>query len=433
MDTKKGQLITLVVFGVFIFIGLAAIVTQRGRSNGEQPLVPVTVWGTFDAGTLRSLIAESGMDPKLVIYTEFREEEFDQEFIEALARGEGPDALLLPHQRLLRHKDKLVPVPYDAFPERQYKNTFVEGSELYLSPAGIWAIPFSVDPIVMYWNRDIFTKVGRINPPEYWDEFPELVEDITLKENTFTITRASAALGEYRNITHAKELLSLLFIKSGNPLLSIDQEGNYGSLLLRNLGYQEKPALSALRFYTQFANPSRSTYTWNRSLPESREAFLSGDLALYFGYASEIEGLERANPNLNFEMAPIPQVREADFSKTYGEFLGFSFLKRSQNIAQAYLTFVELSAVSAANLYDASNVVPVRKSELAVNQVTAEKDIAYESAIITRAWLDPEPEETDDIFQDMVENILANRSTLVSALEGAQGRLSIVLEEINSQ
>ena len=45
-------------------------------------------------------------------------------------------------------------------------------------------------------------------------------------------------------------------------------------------------AESAIRFYTEFANPSRQTYSWNRSLPEAQRAFIGNQVAMYFGFAS---------------------------------------------------------------------------------------------------------------------------------------------------
>jgi hypothetical protein len=41
-------------------------------------------------------------------------------------------------------------------------------------------------------------------------------------------------------------------------------------------------------------------------LPKSREYFLSGRLATYFGFASEAPKIRLINPNLNFDVAEMP-------------------------------------------------------------------------------------------------------------------------------
>ena len=55
--------------------------------------------------------------------------------------------------------------------ERDFKNTYIEEGELYLAANGILGLPITVDPMVMYWNRDIFSSAAIAAPPSYWDEF----------------------------------------------------------------------------------------------------------------------------------------------------------------------------------------------------------------------------------------------------------------------
>ena len=50
---------------------------------------------------------------------------------------------------------------------------------------------------------------------------------------------------------------------------------------------------SVLTYYTDFANPLKSVYSWNRSFSSSRDAFLAQNLAVYFGPGSEIEYITR--------------------------------------------------------------------------------------------------------------------------------------------
>jgi hypothetical protein len=45
-------------------------------------------------------------------------------------------------------------------------------------------------------------------------------------------------------------------------------------------------------------------------LPKSRNYFLSGRLATYFGFSSEARNIRFKNPNLNFYVAEIPAVEK---------------------------------------------------------------------------------------------------------------------------
>ncbi len=43
-------------------------------------------------------------------------------------------------------------------------------------------------------------------------------------------------------------------------------------------------------------------------MSDSKNMFLAGDLALYFGFASELDDLKNKNPNLNFDVTLFPQT-----------------------------------------------------------------------------------------------------------------------------
>ena len=43
---------------------------------------------------------------------------FDQEFVEALAVGQGPDLFFLTQDGILKHKDKIYPIPFSVYSEK---------------------------------------------------------------------------------------------------------------------------------------------------------------------------------------------------------------------------------------------------------------------------------------------------------------------------
>ena len=57
---------------------------------------------------------------------------------------------------------------------------------------------------------------------------------------------------------------------------------------------------SVLKFYTDFADPLKDVYSWNKSFSNSRDAFSAENLVFYLGYASELQSLINKNPNQNF-------------------------------------------------------------------------------------------------------------------------------------
>ena len=182
------RIIMTVFFGVFIVIGVIVFSMSRSGGGGSSSQEQITVWGTIPSSIFEKYMeaVNSNRASKLsVIYVDKDGNSFGQEFIEALANNAGPDVILLPQDLILRYKDKVYPIPYSSLSERVFKDTFIEEAELYLSSNGIIALPLSIDPLVMYWNRDIFTDALLAQAPSYWDEFFSLVSKITKIRQSF--------------------------------------------------------------------------------------------------------------------------------------------------------------------------------------------------------------------------------------------------------
>ena len=61
------------------------------------------------------------------------------------------------HEKLVEHRSRLQSIPYESFPERDFRNRYIDGASIFAMRDGVYAFPLMVDPLVMYWNRDIFS------------------------------------------------------------------------------------------------------------------------------------------------------------------------------------------------------------------------------------------------------------------------------------
>jgi ABC-type glycerol-3-phosphate transport system substrate-binding protein len=293
---------------------------------------------------------------------------------------------------------------------------------------GILALPIAVDPLVMYWNRTLFNSVRIPQPPKYWDELIGMREKLTRVDDSLNITQSVIALGEYTNVDHAKEIITTLIFQAGNPITLRDASGQIGSILENDLGLSEAPADTALRFYTEFADPAKPLYSWNRSLPSSRNLFLQGDLALYLGFGSELLGLQEENPNLNFDLAPVPQVRDSTLQTTFGTIYGIALVKQTQNLAPAFEALTTLASNEAAPLWtEQLSLSPARRDLLSIAPTDPYKAILYNESLISAAFLDPDPEATDALFKDLVNTITSGRLPVSGAVSDASDRLEYLL------
>lgn len=432
---KTFQAILLAIFGFFIVMGVAAIATfgKFGGSGSETVPAAGTIWGTLDTASIGNILTlynqENDNALSAVTYRQIPEASFDTELIEALAAQRGPDAIILPHDYIMRYEDKIYPIPFTSVNERTFRDTFAEGTEIYLNDKGILAMPILVDPLVMYWNRSLFNTGGFSRPPSAWDELVSLSATLSKTDASFSVLQSTIALGGYANITNAKEIIATLVMQAGNPVTTRVAGRGIDSILSERLGFAEAPADSAVRFYTEFANPVKPVYSWNRALPSSRDMFLRGDLALYLGFASELFEIQEKNPNLNFDVARVPQVPDGPTKSTFGRFYGIALMKQSDNVAGAFQAAFMLSEAQAGQLWaDTFALAPVRRDLLATKPTDAFQSIFYSEALIAHGFLDPSPIETDDIFETMVSDIAAGRRGVGQAVGEADTRLQNLID-----
>lgn len=429
---SKFQIILTSIFVIFIIAGVVAFATFKS-DNTSTSLPLITVWGTFPEDTFNSLVANINIDraSQLSIdYIEIPSSDFRRQYIEELARGKGPDAILISQDELLGFSDKIIEIPNTVLTQRDFQNTYIPQADLYITSTGARAIPFIVDPMVMYWNRTILTNAGIAKYPAYWDDFSNLITRINQKDQNSNIRRSAIAMGEFRNVNHARELLSTLFLQKGNPVTYNDGEGVASAIGDSQFSGTET-SLPALAFYIQFSNPLGQYYSWNRSLPSSKNSFLSGSLATYFGFASEIGELREKNPNIDYDVAPMPQWKgkNGENRVTYGKMYGLSISRSTKDQNSVYQIIKILTSTEASSLLSKATYLPsVRRDAVASGSTDPYMSIFLDSALISKGWLDNSAQKSNTIFTELVEGVTSGKLSLYDALSQASDELNLSLK-----
>lgn len=425
------QVVIMVIFGVFAIIGVWVFASKRA---GNSDVAQVRVWGTEDRAVMSRIIGDIVVEGSLdaqIKYEQKNPDSFNSELVEAIAEGVGPDVIILAHEDILRHKEKILMFPFQSLSERVFSDAFIDGAGIFRTPDGYIGLPFSIDPIVMYWNKSLFINEGIIRPPSYWDEFSGLAGKLTKKDSLQNVLQSFVSFGEYRNVNNAKSLISLLMLQAGTPIVRWNYDGTVGNYIEVRGENRLYPAEVALRFYTEFADPTKPTYSWNRSLPMSQKAFISGDLALYFGFASEVATIQNLNPNLNFDVAVVPQIRDSVEKATYGRFKAVSVLRSSRNPNTAYNVAGALSSATAmASMLETTTLPPVGRQFLGEKPLDPYKVVFYDSALIAKSWLEPDSQRISELFSDMIENITSGRMRVSESISHASGILDSLLKSI---
>ena len=429
MKLRPFELVLVVVFGVLMFVALILLrAYEPAPDENVTEVGVVAIWGDVPAEVFDSVLREvRTADPGFnsVTYKYFPPENFDTAFVNALADQTPPDLLFMSQERLVKHRVRLQPLSYETFPLRDFRTTYIDGAEVFALADGLYGMPVAVDPLVLFWNRDIFARGGLIVAPKTWEEVvANTVPTLTVRDFSRNIQTAGIAMGEYRNIKNAFPIISLLAIQGGSALVT-EARGTYQVSLNQLPGEvtAAQPFTNAAAFFTNFSNTGNTLYSWNRALRLDRDMFLSEDLAMYFGFASEGRDLAAKNPNLSFDIAEVPQGETASVRRTYGKFYAFTIPKASINKNGAYAVMLRLAAPETAKqLSDGYNFAPANRSLLIAGSNDVYGRIAYTSAPYARGWLNPDATVFGDIMTQMLDDINANRRDISSAANDAVNR-----------
>jgi len=429
-QTNTFRTILLIIFGFGIIAGIAAFSFSEGGKNKEMNYGSVEIWGTLPQIVVNEVLKDIG-DNIQIVYKQKQETSLRQELVETLASGYGPDIIILPYGQFIDYKQHLYPIPYENFSARKFHDSYVSQAELYLAPDGVFALPLLIDPMIMYWNRAIFSSHAISRVPSVWEDFYVLAPTMTIRDD-LSISRSTIPFGQYANVSHAKDIISMLMMQAGAPIIILNQKGEMEVSI--NKEVDTNPISSALKFFMSFSNSSSPTYSWNRSLPQSKQFFISGQSAVYFGYASEYSEIKKTNPHLDFDIAMVPQQRGAQKKLTFGKINGLALLRNSRNKQGAfYAMYLITSGNIAKQLSQRLQLPPAHRDLLAQKPNDIIFPIFYDSAHISMSWPDPSSKNTDIIFKDTVESILSSRFSINEAIVVLERQLNQLIKMFGNQ
>jgi len=436
MKISLFQGILFGIFGIGALIGLFVFATYTNTNSSSTNVIgTVVIWGTLPSAGMEATLAvaaQADQTMKGVSYVQVDPAKLPTDLATAIATGNAPDLILASQEQLQALAKFITPVPFAMLSSSTFANAFVEEGGIFTVPggAGYYGIPFLVDPLVLFSNRSILSSAGIARPPATWEALTGLVPGIAVLTPSKQITRGLIALGTYSNVRNARGILSSLFLQQGIPVSAYSASGNLVADFGVGGGSDRSNGPAVVSFYTQFADPSKVSYTWNASLPDSQQAFLSGDLALYLGYASEARYLRSANPNLDFIVSPLPQPATATVKSAYGLIYAFLAPRGAKNPAGAYQAAVLLTnsaeQIAAAS---ATGLAPATLTQLATAPADPIAAVAYAEALYAEGWLSPVPASTDAVFSSMIGNVISGRSNPESALSSAQSSMSSLLQK----
>jgi multiple sugar transport system substrate-binding protein len=297
---------------------------------------------------------------------------------------------------------------------KDLKDTFVDvvSHDVVMSDGKIYGLPLYVDTLAMFYNRDLLNNAGISQPPLYWNkEFLQDIKKLVKQDPKKGILQAGVALGGSANITRFSDILATLMMQNGVTMM--DESGQVTFNLIPSFVKDGtyNPGLEAIRFYTDFANPTKESYSWNNGLPNSLEMFISGNLALMFSYSYDLATIKAQAPKLNFSVAKFPQIEgNPPTNINFANYWVETVSKKSthQNEAWDFLQFI--TKAEQAKIYLESTNRPTALRSLVDEQRQKEEIGIFADQVLTaKSWYKGKNVfAAEEAIKEMINSILEN-------------------------
>ncbi len=428
--------------------------------------VTLDVWGVVDDLDVyqAAFAAYRAEHPNVQInYKRLRVEEYESQIVNALAEDRGPDIFLIHNDWVGKYLPKIVPMPAQTkiaysivtgtiqkqqswelhtdptMPLKSFKDQFadvVQKDALRTINVGtsdkpnyqerLLAMPLFVDTMALYYNKDLLNTAGIATPPENWVDFKDQVVKLTKIGPDGKILKSGAGIGTVKNVDRGIDIATALMMQSGAPMSDASGNPTFGMIPEELSGQVDvPPAYRAIEFYTSFADPTKETYTWNDSMPNSLDAFLSNQTAFFFGYSYYYDLIRARAPKLNLGLSKLPQI-ENNPVKNVANYWMWAVSKKSKSSDQAWhlLNFLAKSD-NMKKLSVVAKRPPARKA-LLPDLLNDERLGVFASQVLTATtwYRGNDPQTMEAAFGEMLETAASSTLLIPRAVKDAADKIS---------
>lgn len=423
---KAGIGLLLLCIVGFLFFG---VVLPMFSSNSDEK-VTLTYWGLWeDPNVMQKAIDEFQKEnPTITVKYEKQniKDQYRKRLLTRIDNGNGPDIFQFHNSWVTQMQEVLTPLPTDVITPKQFQDAYfpVIANDVIKNGA-IYGIPLQIETLALYTNTEML-QASSIDPPTNWEDFGKAARILTVKDEEGRIKTAGAALGTYDNITHAPDILSLLFTQNGANIY--------------NLAKTATQSNDTLIYYVDDYATGESN-VWDETLDPSLLAFAKGNLAMYFGYSWDMFALQAMNPQLQFQVSPVPHLalgRKITIASYWVE--GVSQKSKHQKQAMLFMKFLakketlEKLYTEAAKtrqfgqLYPRPDLAETLKENKLLYPFLSQANSAASSFFVSDTYDDGLNQKANTYLGKAIGGMLKNTSA-ESALEELSAGISQVLQD----
>lgn len=425
--------------------------TTSNVEEGEE--ITLTVWRTFDDEEVfqEAIDLYEELNPNINIeYIKKDYSEYEEETLDALAAGKGPDIWSIRNDWVYRHYDKLQPMTEGLLKKSEsdnrtnveiYGDTFADiASKDNIIDNVVYGIPYSIDTLALYYNKSHFTEAQSkfytegdtdngdlfLYPPNNWENLLKISKILTQKNEKGEIIRSGSALGTAKNVSNSTDILSVLMLQNGTKMTSADNKtATFNLPITKESGEPSYVGTNALSFYTSFSNSEKENYSWNTNMKDSIKAFEEGKTSMMINYGYVRKTLAQEAPTLSYAVGPLPQISGASEAVDYASYWTETVTNNSEHPEEAW-SFIKYIYDNGLDSYlDATKKPsPKRSNELLLPEVK-ERAIyggdPFKFQIMTAGYWykGTYPVKVDNAFYQMIQGVVISGESFQKAIDKA--------------
>lgn len=431
---------------------------QLGGGDGTDGPVTVKMWRTFDSSEVfQPIIDDFEQDnPNITIeYKELPIDEYELVVAEALAAGEGPDIWSIRNDWLPRHQAKLIPMPEGLLKnsadetksdQELLQAMFVPTVTADVALDGrVYGLPYYVDTLVLWRNDAVFQsriqeleRADRDADADFlrekfttWDQLEKAVQLLTERSGD-TIDVAGIAAGTSNNVERAEDAVYAMMLQNGTQMVSPERTSATFHLGVKDQVNQTTfLGTQALERYAAFADPAKTQYAWNASMPNDVQAFIEGKVAMIFGYQYYGLRFTQLAPTLKATAMALPQVRDSAEPVDYPQYWVETVTKNAKNPELAW-RIVKNLVVDRGGSYRTTTGRPgpnkVEEPPTVLERDDTGSPFSFQQETAQSWYKGKRPDKVDTIFRDLIERVGTRAQSPQNAIEEAAKRVTELLQ-----
>ncbi len=293
-STKK--LLVMVVVLVLLVVGICFGAGEQESSSTEGiKKVTISHWGIQYSGFRGEWIEEQlqlyhSEHPTInVELTQVAFERYFEKLLSSFAGGVGPDVFEVPPNVLQTYYEQGILLDLDPYVSKEMLDDLVELPRQGASREGrLYGIPYEMEPIAIYYRKDLVRDAGINVMPTTWDELATTAQKLT-KENQY-------GLGIYNEPGPHFLMYVLPFVWQGGGEIVDDP------FYPKKATCDTTPADKGLQFLGDLYNKYNAA-----PLKQLEDPMINGQVAMRMSGIWMIGYYRSSSPDMDYGVAPLPK------------------------------------------------------------------------------------------------------------------------------